>query len=155
MGTGALLRVAFSALVLGALVHAQVRAPFTGTVRDGDGKLLANAEVTCVFVPDASASGAPERLAARADAGGRFRMELVPGLGYVVWAIGPMGERGMRSVARPSPDAAGGRTLDLIADERRGPVKLKITTFRVVAGKRESADVTLGTSDKVQEIVVQ
>src|SRR5678816_2755807 len=46
-----LVRAVFTAL-LPVLLHAQARAPFTGTVRDEDGKGLANFEVTCAFVPD-------------------------------------------------------------------------------------------------------
>jgi len=125
-GTGAL-RVACAAALMSALLHAQARAPFTGTLRDESGKLLADAEVTCVLVPDFAMPGMPDRAQSRSDAMGRFRMELLVGCPYVVWAVGPAGERGVRSMAWPRCEAAGGKALDLIADERRGPVKLRVS----------------------------
>jgi hypothetical protein len=119
-----------SSCVLGlltTLLHAQARAPFTGIVRAENGKPIANAEVTCVFVPDSTAPGTPDRVTAPTDAGGAFRMQLVAGLAYVVWAMGPADAQGLRSVVCPQPDAAGGRKLDLTAHERRGPTKLRVT----------------------------
>jgi hypothetical protein len=127
MGMVALVRSAFPAGVLCVLLHAQARAPFTGTVRDEAGKPLANAEVTCVFVPDRGAPGAPDRATAKTSAEGCFAMQLLVGCAYTVWAIGPAGERGSRSVVWPRPDGAGGRTLDLAADERREPARLKVS----------------------------
>jgi hypothetical protein len=126
MGTRAL-RGPFAVALLGALLHAQARAPFTGTVCDEAGKPLANAEVTCVFVPDFGALGELDRVTTKSDDGGRFRMQLLVGSSYTVWAIGPAGDRGVRSVVWPRPDGAGGKTLDLMADERREPAKLQVT----------------------------
>jgi len=125
--TRASLRVQFAALLLPVLLHAQARAPFTGTVRDEAGKPLANAEVTCVFVPDFGAPGVPDHATAKTSAEGRFTMPLLVGCAYMVWAIGPSGEGGVRGVVWPRPDGAAGRSLDLSVDERRKPAKLKIT----------------------------
>lgn len=124
MTRGAWLAVLATAFL--SVLNAQARAPFTGTVRDEDGKALANAEVTCVFVPDVAALGAADRVTAKTDGAGSFKSELVVGCPYIVWAIGPAGEQGLRSMVRPRPDAAGGKTMDLTADERRGPVRLRI-----------------------------
>jgi hypothetical protein len=126
-GMHPLLRRSFAAAFLSTLLHAQGRAPFTGTVRNEGGKALAGAEVTCVFVPDVATPGEPDQVTAKTDAGGAFRMELVVGCPYVVWSIGPAGERGVREIVRPRPDAAGGKKLDLTADERRGPVTVRVT----------------------------
>jgi hypothetical protein len=120
------LRSPWAVALLSALLHAQARAPFTGTLRDASGKPLAGAEVTCVFVPDFTTSGASDRVTVSTDGAGAFAMQLVVGCPYVVWAMGPA-ERGMRAVVRPRCEAAGGSQLDLVADERRGPVKLRVT----------------------------
>lgn len=124
-----ILRRSHSALctsLLASALAAQQRAPFSGRVLDQQGEPIANAAVTCVFEPDFTALGASDRASTTTDASGHFALDLVPGRAYVVWALGPADAQGDRATVHPSDEAAGGKQLDLIADERRGPMRVGI-----------------------------
>lgn len=118
---------AIAALVLAAMLPAQTRAPFTGTLRDESGTPIAAATVTCVFTPDFATLGEPDRVLATTDAQGRFRADLVVGEAYMVWAIGPADADRQCAIARPCREGAAGKTLELVADARWVPTKLQIT----------------------------
>lgn len=121
------LRCTTTCLVLATLAAAQVRAPFTGTVRGLDGKPLANAQVVCAWQPGVTAFGAADRRETKTDAEGRFALELVVGNAYSVWAIGPADAKSERDVVLPSDEAAGGKQIDLLADMRMAPVSLQVS----------------------------
>src|SRR5712675_739454 len=100
-------------LVVFGTLPAQQRKPGFACVVDAAGKPIANAEVTCVHTPFICEPGVVEVLAARSDEHGRCRFDLVVGLPYSMWAIGPVAANGSCMVSAVNDRAAAGRALDL------------------------------------------
>lgn len=113
-------------LLFAATLSAQARAPFQGRVLDRSGQPIANARVTCAFLPDFVHCGEPDRASARTEADGRFALPLVVGLAYTVWVLGPTGDDGSHAAMPPRAEAAAGKQLDLIASSRGGGHQLLV-----------------------------
>lgn len=103
-----------------------LRRPCLGIVVDDTGAALANAEVTAVFTPGFAAPGALDVTHAATDARGRFKLELVVGRVYSVWAIGPPRNDGSRLVSEVARDAAPGVLVALDAWHVRQPRRLQL-----------------------------
>lgn len=128
MGSLRRLQAASLAASIIAALPAQSRAPFTGRLLDDTGAPIANAALTCSRAPDPlTGLGTADRVTATTDGTGHFALDLAIGDVYTVWAIGPPDARGTRAIVRPRDEAAGGKHLDLVADERRAPSMLKLT----------------------------
>ncbi len=119
-------RVLLVALVISVTLAAQ-RSPFFATVVDVEGKLLADAEVTCAFVRDRVTAGGADIVTGKTDKRGRARLNLIIGRLYEAWAIGSAEVDGTRMVTRPVPLIAAGRIAELRAIERVVPRKVQLT----------------------------
>lgn len=125
MGVRLLLLVPFL-LVQG--LQGQERRPLVGRVLDAQGQPIAGAQVTCAgqaaaHLPDLCPV---DVVSVTADDRGRFRADLVPQMGYSVWALGPARDDGSCACSDIVTAAAGG-VLDLRASAAQSPWPLRIT----------------------------